>query len=48
MTDDLVNKGQRDRSHICMSRKTERRFWLRHLRVSESDLRQERIGRGKS
>jgi len=40
MTDELVNKGQHDRSHICISRKTERRFWSRHLRVTEAALQE--------
>jgi hypothetical protein len=44
MTDELVNKGQHDRSHICISRKTERRFWSRHLRITEAAL-QEVIGK---
>jgi hypothetical protein len=38
MTDELVNKGQRDRSHICLERKAEIRFWSRHLGISEQDL----------
>jgi hypothetical protein len=38
MTDELVDKGQRDRSHICIAKMAERRFWSRHLGVSEDQL----------
>ena len=40
MTDELVNKGRLDRGHISMSSRAERRFWSRHLGLTEGDLQQ--------
>jgi hypothetical protein len=33
MTDDLADKGERDRSHIAMTQPHEVRYWTRHLGV---------------
>jgi len=34
MSDDLLDKGQRDRSHIAMGQPHEVQYWTRHLGVT--------------
>jgi hypothetical protein len=38
MSDDLLNKGQRDRSHIAMGQSHEVQYWTRHLGVTKDEL----------
>jgi 3-oxoacyl-[acyl-carrier-protein] synthase III len=38
MSDDLLNKGQRDRGHIAMGQPHEVQYWTRHLGVSRDAL----------
>src|ERR1700709_520255 len=38
MIDNLLNKGQRDRSHISMGQPHEVQYWTRHLGVSKDEL----------
>ena len=38
MSDDLLNKGQRDRGHISMGQPHEVQYWTRHLGVTEGEL----------
>jgi 3-oxoacyl-[acyl-carrier-protein] synthase III len=38
MNDDLLDKGQRDRSHISMGQPHEVQYWTRHLGVSKEEL----------
>ena len=38
MSDDLLDKGQRDRSHISMGQPHEVQFWTRHLGVTRNEL----------
>jgi hypothetical protein len=38
MTDNLLDKGQRDRSHISMGRAHEVHYWTRHLGVTRDEL----------
>ena len=38
MSDDLLNKGQRDRSHIAMDQPHEVQYWTRHLGVTKDEL----------
>ena len=38
MADDLLNRGQPDRSKINMSEDHEIRYWTKHLRVSREEL----------
>ncbi|WP_375414774.1 DUF3606 domain-containing protein [uncultured Bradyrhizobium sp.] len=38
MNDDLLNKGQRDRSHIAMGQPHEVQYWTEHLRVTTDEL----------
>jgi hypothetical protein len=46
MSDNLLNKGQRDRSHISMGQPHEVQYWTRHLGVSKGDLQRaiEKVG----
>jgi hypothetical protein len=46
MTDDLLNKGQRDRGHISMGQPHEVQYWTRHLGVSKDELHRaiEKVG----
>jgi hypothetical protein len=46
MTDDLLNKGPRDRSHIAIGQSHEVQYWTRHLGVSQEELRRaiEKVG----
>ncbi|HEU0085116.1 MAG TPA: DUF3606 domain-containing protein [Bradyrhizobium sp.] len=46
MTDDLLDKGQRDRGHISMGQPHEVHYWTRHLRVSRDELQRaiEKVG----
>ena len=38
MSDDLLAKGQRDRSHISMSQPHELHYWTKHLGVTHDEL----------
>jgi hypothetical protein len=38
MSDNLLDKGQRDRSHISMGQAHEVHYWTRHLGVSRDEL----------
>ena len=38
MSDDLLNKGQRDRNHIAMGQPHEVQYWIRHLGVTMHEL----------
>jgi hypothetical protein len=38
MSDDLLDKGQRDRGHISMGQPHEVQFWTRHLGVTRGEL----------
>ena len=38
MSDDLLDKGQRDRSHISMGQPHEVQYWTRHLGVTRDEL----------
>ena len=38
MSDDLLGKGRRDRSHIAMGQSHEVQYWTRHLGVSKEVL----------
>jgi hypothetical protein len=38
MTDNLLDKGQRDRGHIAMGQPHEVHYWTKHLRVSKEEL----------
>jgi hypothetical protein len=38
MSDDLLDKGQRDRSHIAMGQPHEVRYWSKHLGVTKDEL----------
>jgi hypothetical protein len=38
MIDDLLDKGQRDRSHISMGQPHEVHYWTRHLGVTKDEL----------
>ena len=38
MNDNLLDKGQRDRSHISMSQSHEVQYWTRHLGVTREEL----------
>jgi 3-oxoacyl-[acyl-carrier-protein] synthase III len=38
MTDNLLDKGQRDRSHIAMGQPHEVQYWTRHLGVTKEEL----------
>jgi len=46
MSDDLLNKGRRDRSHISMSEPHEVYYWTRHLGISKEELQRaiEKVG----
>jgi hypothetical protein len=46
MTDDLLNKGPRDRSHISMGQTHEVHYWTRHLGISKEELQRaiEKVG----
>lgn len=46
MTDDLLNKGPRDRSHISMAQAHEVHYWTRHFGISKDDLQRaiEKVG----
>jgi len=46
MSDDLLNKGQRDRSHISMGQPHEVHYWTKHLGVSKDELHRaiEKVG----
>jgi 3-oxoacyl-[acyl-carrier-protein] synthase III len=39
MSDDLLDKGQRDRSHISMDQPHEVHYWTKHLGVTKDELR---------
>ena len=39
MGDDLLDKGQRDRSHIALGQSHEVQYWTKHLGVSKEQLR---------
>jgi hypothetical protein len=39
MGDDLLDKGQRDRSHIAMGQSHEVQYWTKHLGVTKEQLR---------
>jgi hypothetical protein len=38
MTDDLADKGERDRSHIALAQPHEVHFWTRHLGIDVAML----------
>jgi hypothetical protein len=38
MSDDLLDKGKRDRSHIAMGQPHEVQYWTRHLGVTQEQL----------
>ncbi|MEA2819779.1 MAG: hypothetical protein QOJ86_1783 [Bradyrhizobium sp.] len=38
MNDNLLDKGQRDRSHISMGQTHEVHYWTRHLGVTRGEL----------
>jgi hypothetical protein len=38
MSDDLLYKGQRDRSHIAIGQPHEVQYWSRHLGVTKDQL----------
>jgi hypothetical protein len=38
MSDDLLDKGQRDRSRIAMDQSHEVQYWTRHLGVTKDEL----------
>jgi hypothetical protein len=38
MSDDLLDKGQRDRSHIAMGQPHEVHYWTKHLGVTTDEL----------
>jgi hypothetical protein len=38
MSDNLLDKGQRDRGHISMGQPHEVQYWTRHLRVTKEQL----------
>jgi hypothetical protein len=38
MSDNLLDKGQRDRSHISMGQAHEVHYWTRHLGVTRDEL----------
>jgi hypothetical protein len=46
MTDDLLNKGRHDRSHICLGQPHEVHYWTKHLGVTNDELRRaiEKVG----
>jgi 3-oxoacyl-[acyl-carrier-protein] synthase III len=46
MTDNLLDKGQRDRSHIAMGQPHEVHYWTKHLGVSKEELQRtvEKVG----
>ena len=46
MSDDLLDKGQRDRSHIAMGHPHEVQYWARHLGVTNDELQRtvEKVG----
>jgi hypothetical protein len=46
MSDNLLDKGRRDRSHISMSQRHEVQYWTRHLGVSTDELQRaiEKVG----
>jgi len=46
MSDDLLDKGRRDRSHIAMGQRHEVQYWTRHLGVSKDELQRaiEKVG----
>ena len=46
MSDDLLDKGQRDRSHIAMGQPHEVHYWTKHLGVSKDELQRaiEKVG----
>jgi hypothetical protein len=46
MSDDLLNKGRRDRSHISMREPHEVHYWTRHLGISKEELQRaiEKVG----
>lgn len=46
MSDDLLDKGQRDRSHIAMGQPHEVHYWTKHLGVSKEELQRaiEKVG----
>ena len=44
MSDDLLDKGQRDRSQISMGQPHEVQYWTRHLGVTKDEL-QRTIGK---
>jgi hypothetical protein len=39
MGDNLLDKGQRDRSHIAMGQSHEVQYWTKHLGVTKEELR---------
>jgi Protein of unknown function (DUF3606) len=38
MSDDLLDKGRRDRGHIAINRPYEVRYWTKHFGVTKDDL----------
>jgi hypothetical protein len=38
MSDDLLDKGRRDRSHIAMGQPHEVRYWTKHFGVTKDEL----------
>lgn len=46
MSDNLLDKGRRDRSHISMGQRHEVQYWTRHLGVSKDELQRaiEKVG----
>ena len=38
MSDNLLDKGQRDRGHIAMGQPHEVQYWTRHLGVTKDEL----------
>ena len=50
MSDDLLDKGQRDRSHIAMGQSHEVQYWTRHLGVTKDELKRtiDKVGNSAS
>jgi hypothetical protein len=46
MSDNLLDKGQRDRGHIAMGQTHEVRYWTKHLGVTKDELQRtvDRVG----
>ena len=50
MTDDLLNRGQPDRSRINMNEDHEVKYWTRHLNVTREELQRlvDKVGNSAS